>query len=331
MLPLRQIKPKNARTKRYLDNKAPQQTENPRTTLFLKYTTCSEILQLLLTDLYALKRPLAVKFGKKNDIHPFEDPSSLEFFSEKNDASLMVFASHSKKRPHCLTFIRFFGFKVLDMIELSVIPETMRTLSQFKNEKTAQGLKPLLSFSGSGFESPTPNAYTLAKSVLLDMFKGPDVAEVDVEGLQYMIHFSVDEEDGDDAVSKPQIHMRSYLIRTKKSVPASNLPRVEVEEMGPRVDFRVGRIQEADPEMLKEAMRKPKGMDPKTKKNIETDIIGDKVGRIHLGKQDLGNLQTRKMKGLKRSRDVVDGDGDDEVMGVAEMGLEGDKRARVEV
>lgn len=41
----------------------------------------------------------------------------------------------------------------------------------------------------------------------------------------------------------------------------------------------------------------------KSKKNIETDIIGDKVGRIHLGKQDLNDMQTRKMKGLKRNRD----------------------------
>lgn len=44
----------------------------------------------------------------------------------------------------------------------------------------------------------------------------------------------------------------------------------------------------------------------KTKKNIDTDLIGDKVGRIHLGRQDLSALQTRKMKGLKRSRDVAD-------------------------
>ena len=55
----------------------------------------------------------------------------------------------------------------------------------------------------------------------------------------------------------------------------------------------------------------------KTKKNIETDIIGDKIGRIHLGKQDLSQLQTRKMKGLKRSRDVADDEsafaGDDDL------------------
>jgi hypothetical protein len=49
----------------------------------------------------------------------------------------------------------------------------------------------------------------------------------------------------------------------------------------------------------------------RSKKNIETDIVGDKMGRIHLGRQDLDELQTRKMKGLKRSRDVVeDANGD---------------------
>ena len=33
------------------------------------------------------------------------------------------------------------------------------------------------------------------------------------------------------------------------------------------------------------------------------------MGRIHLGRQDLDELQTRKMKGLKRSRDVEVDDG----------------------
>ena len=32
--------------------------------------------------------------------------------------------------------------------------------------------------------------------------------------------------------------------------------------------------------------------------------MGDKVGRIYLGRQDLNELQTRKMKGLKRGRDT---------------------------
>lgn len=45
-------------------------------------------------------------------------------------------------------------------------------------------------------------------------------------------------------------------------------------------------------------------MQAKPKKNVETDIVGDKIGRIHLGRQDLSELQTRKMKGLKRGRDT---------------------------
>lgn len=349
MLPIRDIKPKNARTKRYLDDKGPQNVENPRTTLFLRYSSASEIIQLALKDIHSLKRPLCIKFDKKNTIHPFEDASSLEFFSDKNDASLMVYASHSKKRPHALTFMRFFDFKVLDMMELLVDIDSFRSLSQFKNAKTAVGLKPLLAFSGSAFESPTANAYTLAKSIFLDLFKGPDVSNVDVEGLQYMIHFSVDEEEENESV-KPMIHMRCYLIKTKKS--GGTLPKVDVEEMGPRIDFRVGRIKEADPEMLKEAMRRPKNLEvrlpfafvhglcvmltfnlqPKTKKNVETDPIGDKIGRIHMGKQDLGQLQTRKMKGLKRSRDVVDENFDDATEGASEDGGvagESDKRAKL--
>lgn len=257
MLPLKEIKPKNARTKRYLDNKAPQTTEKSRTTLFLRYTSCSETVHLALADFYSLKRPLARKFTKKNDIHPFEDPSSLEFFSDKNDATLMVYGSHSKKRPHCVTLVRFFDFRVLDMIELMIDPDTMRTLQQFKNTKATVGLKPLLSFSGSAFDSPTSNAYTTAKSILTDMFKGPDAHNVDVEGLQFMIHFSVDEEHDENV--KPGIHMRCYLIRTKKS--KTNLPNVEVEEMGPRLDFRVGRVKEADSDMWRESMRRPKTLE----------------------------------------------------------------------
>jgi Sec-independent protein translocase protein TatA len=52
---------------------------------------------------------------------------------------------------------------------------------------------------------------------------------------------------------------------------------------------------------------------------VETDLVGDKMGRIHVGRQDLDELQTRKMKGLKRSRDAADDDqADDESMSEVE-------------
>lgn len=69
------------------------------------------------------------------------------------------------------------------------------------------------------------------------------------------------------------------------------------------MDFRVGRLHEPEEAMMKEALKKPKTTEERTKKNISMDVMGDKMGRIHVGKQDMSSLQTRKMKGLKRSRD----------------------------
>jgi len=38
-------------------------------------------------------------YQRRNQIIPFENETSLEFFSSKSDASLFAFASHTKKVP----------------------------------------------------------------------------------------------------------------------------------------------------------------------------------------------------------------------------------------
>lgn len=212
------------------------------------------------------------------------------------------------------------------MLELNLDPDSLRLLSQFKNKKCAVGLKPMLLFSGTPFESPIPNEYTMAKSFFTDFFKGEPAEKVDVEGLQYLVSIAArDTVDGEEA--KPKIHLRVYLIKTKKS--GQKLPRVEVEEMGPRMDFRIGRMKDAEEAMLKEAMRKARTTLERPKKNISTDIVGDKVGRIHLGKQDLMELQTRKMKGLKRTRDSLIVDAEDIEMKEEEQVKKSKKKADV--
>ena len=84
---------------------------------------------------HALKLPHSINFNKKNPIHPFDvDPSrglqSLEFFSNKNDASLFVVGMHSKKRPNDLVWVRCFDGQVLDMIEMGL--EKAVPMSEFK-------------------------------------------------------------------------------------------------------------------------------------------------------------------------------------------------------
>lgn len=158
----------------------------------------------------------------------------------------------------------------------------------------------------------------MAKSMLTDFFRGEVSDKIDVEGLRYCVVVTADEPttaaaastSDDDIAAKPVLRLRVYTIRTQRS--GQKLPRVELEEHGPRMDFRLGRTQEPDDALLKEAMRRARTGEERTKKNLSTDIMGDKIGRIHTGKLDLSELQTRKMKGLKRERDphlLDDGEG----------------------
>lgn len=143
----------------------------------------------------------------------------------------------------------------MDMMESCVVQDTARTLIQFKGEKCKTGVKPLLSFSGSQFENPIANQYTLAKSMFVDFFRGGETQTIDVEGLQLLISFFAGE-DGPEG-EPAQIHMRWWKIVTKRS--GQKAPRVELEEIGPRIDFTIGRIKEADEALRKQAMKVAKG------------------------------------------------------------------------
>lgn len=82
----------------------------------------------------SLKRPNAISFSKKNTVRPFEDPSSLEFWAQKNDASLFVVGQSTKKRPDGLTFVRMFDHRVLDMCEVGV--DGWKSMAEFKVRTT---------------------------------------------------------------------------------------------------------------------------------------------------------------------------------------------------
>jgi ribosome production factor 2 len=175
-------------------------------------------------------------------------------------------------------------------------------------------LKPLILFAGSQWDDPSSTSqsslFRTLKSMFLDIFSGEEVTSVDVGGLQYLLLIATGEPSPAATTAStpetPTIHLRWYTLRTIRSA-TPKLPRVELDPAGPTFDFRVGRFKEADENVMKEALKRARGPnEARTKKNIETDLVGDKIGRVHLGKQDLKELQTRKMKGLKRGRDEDD-------------------------
>lgn len=312
---IRTVKPKNARAKRALEKKEAKLVENTKQALFIPGQTSNKAMHDITVDLSALKKPNMKRFNRKNEIRPFEDASPLEFLSEKNDCSLLVLSSSSKKRRNNLTFVRTFGYKIYDMIELQVA-ENFKLLADFHKETFTLGLKPMMTFQGAAFD--THPVYQHVKSLFMDFFRGETTTLQDVSGLQHVISLTVcgDFQDGEPL---PNVLFRVYKLKTYRSEQGGKkLPRVELSETGPRLDFKIGRIQTPSPDMAKEAMKRAKQLDVKMKKNVELDSMGDKFGRIHMGKQDLQNMQTRKMKGLKSKFDQTPGSDDDEVYEDAE-------------
>ncbi|XP_048577610.1 ribosome production factor 2 homolog isoform X2 [Nematostella vectensis] len=281
-------KPKTQKGKRVIENRSAKVVENTKTAMFIRGGRTSELVTQVLKDLCVLKKPHAVMFQRKNIVRPFEDQTSIEFFSVRNDASLFIFGSHSKKRPHNLVIGRCFDGHVLDMFELGIT--RFISLQDFKAAKCTAGTKPCLMFTGEEFENNSE--YKRLKNVLIDFFRGTVTQKVRLQGLEHVIQCTAYE---------GKIFFRSYRTALKKS--GGRTPYVELDEIGPSLDFQLRRTRLAADDLMKEANRVPKETKAKKVKNVDYDPFGTKSGKVHMQRQDYSKLQTRKMKGLKRGQE----------------------------
>lgn len=163
--------------------------------------------------------------------------------------------------------------------------------------------------------------YIQLKSMLMHLFNGEEVDQIHLVGLEHVISVAVAPTPlsltstapstststlaSEDTKNLPKVHIRCFTLKLLAS--GVRTPRVELVPMGPSLDLSLRRHQPADPEIWKMAMKRPKlkkqdiekGLGKK-RKNMEVDEMGDLRGRVHVAKQDLSRLQTRKMKGLKK-------------------------------
>jgi len=268
----------------------PKVVEDEKTAMFVRGATSSLLINQVMSDLCDLKKPEIVKLQKSNKFRPFEDPSGLEFLSDKNDAGLFAFNSHSKKRPNNLIIGRMFDHHVLDMIELGV--ENFKSLGDFKIEKSSAGNRPLMIFVGEEFEHK--EEYKKFSNVLLDFFHGVNEASVNLAGLEHAIVCTS---------SQDKIYLRGYRIFFKKS--GTKTPHVELKEMGPFMDLTIRRSSFASPDLMKIATKFPKEITGTKVKNIGRNEF-NKTGRIHMDRQDISELALRRMKGFKKRKADTD-------------------------
>ncbi len=204
----------------------------------------------------------------------------------KNDSPLFMFANHSKKRPNNLIMGRVFDEHILDMVEFGF--DNFKSLDEFKVSKIPVGTKPIVIFSGEPFD--VQFEYQRIKNLLLDFFSGPIVESIRLSGLEHVIHF---------VAADGKILMRSYKVLLKKS--GTRWPRIELEEIGPRIDLTIRRTHLASQDLFKRSLRQPEELKKKSVKNINKDKLGSTLGRIHLQRQDYNKLQLRKLKAFKNT------------------------------
>jgi ribosome production factor 2 len=158
--------------------------------------------------------------------------------------------------------------------------------------------------------------------MFISLFNGETIDSLCLSGIEHVISISLGPTPPNlttDPTSSdlPKVHIRAYTIQLKPS--GTRTPKAELTLMGPSFDLVLRRHQPPDPELLKQSLRRPKlkkqdvekGLGKK-KKNLEVDEMGDLRGRVHIAKQDLSKLQTRKMKGLKATFDEDEDEDEDE-------------------
>nr|CDJ92853.1 Brix domain containing protein [Haemonchus contortus] len=285
---MRVNKVKTKKGKRVLDDRAPKVVENDKTALIVKGSKTNKTVVDAMMDIYMLKKPLVRQLKRHNPFHIFDDETPIEKFVDKYDTSLFLFGSSTKKRPSSLIFGRTHDGHILDMADLSIakfIPSR-----DFETPKVPLGTKPCLCLEGTEFESD-PTMKRIG-NLLIDFFKGPTVEMIRLEGLESFISFTAKDN---------MIYMRVYRVLLMKS--ATNVPRIELLEMGPSIDFKVDRTKLASDSLYKAACKKPKALMSKRRKNMSEDVFGNQLARVHIGKQNTDAIQTRKVKALKKSKD----------------------------
>ena len=96
----------SGRSARLLKKKEDAVHSGPKNLLVLRGPSASASVLAALRNFAQLKKPFVKLLSRTNDVRPFDDVSSLEFLGDKNGCQTFVYASHNKKRPHNLIFVR---------------------------------------------------------------------------------------------------------------------------------------------------------------------------------------------------------------------------------
>ena len=296
-----QGKQSKARVQRYLKKAGSQLKEGAKNALLLKGISCSAAMASVLQELRSMQAPNVKLLSKKNQIVPFdtEGQQSLEFLSTKNDCALFAVATSNKKRPANIVLGRTFDHQMLDLAELNIL--RFKSMKDYGGQvpKKKIGSKPMMLFVGDLWEQQ--DDYRNLRSLLTDFYRGDVVDKLVVTGLDHLLVFTLAAAPVSGAdTTQVLLHQRTYFCQLKKD-PNSATPLPYLQNCGPDLDCRLGRTQWAEPDLFKAARDQPAQLKRRKVKNQSTNLFGERIGRLHLSKQNVETMGGRKVKALRRA------------------------------
>ena len=280
-------KPKTHKGKLYLESLKPKLIEEPKECLFINTRNSTEIMRMVLQELYLMRKEYSKKLSRKEEIFNIvQNKENVEFLCTKNNTTFFSLSSHNKKHPMDLTLGLLYDHQVLDSFEFEVT--NFIPMNFFKGAATINSdLKPIIIFQGELFESDFN--YDRLKKFFIDYFQLYDKENVVISELRRIIAISIE---NDEKVVK----IRNYQVNgniTNKS----SLEKVNLVEIGPSFDLKERKFLLADEVLYKKSLKQPKGIKEVKEKNIEKNkILGEKRGRIHMQKQNLKAVSLKKYK-----------------------------------
>ena len=268
------------RGRKILKDREPKIVESRKQSLFIKGLKCSQELNYFWDELAKFRYGELAKYAKKNDIFPFESVELLEKYCNKKQCSLFTFFSHTKKRPMNVIFGRLFNRRVLEMYEFGVI--NFKRSPELPNADIDSGAVPALVFQGEQWDTE----FEQLRSVFIDFFVGDLKGYINLDQVQHALVFTISD------IETPSICVRHYSVKRDK---ASN---VSLSLVAPSFDLVPRRKMDPDAAVLKESLVKPAAN--KKVKNVTTDALGRKVGRVFVPKQKTAELKPAKFSGLKK-------------------------------
>lgn len=282
-----------------IDSKLPKLIEDPKKAIFLNTENASELTRIALVEFYLSRKTFSLRLNKKNKVESvFENTSSVEYFSEKNDASLFMYTSDTKKKPMNICMGSLFNNKLLDAFEFEITNMIPREYFEDKPEFDFN-CQPVLIFQGEDFETNTE--MNRLKIFFLDFYAQDLLEEVSITDLKKVIVFSSYQNNDNKCVK-----IRTFYASTINEYQINNYG---LKEIGPSYDLTLRKTKITSEDDFKLACKQPRLISSEYTKNRINGLF-DVTGKIYISKQNLEAASLKrydKLLSKKRKKNKQNG------------------------